>query len=143
MKKADEIKQYLLENPDKQNSDYANTAAMFGTNYEQVRSIARRIRSVHSNDRSRKKEKLSMEEGPDGRYLISEDSTRIQSLDDLLTAFSVDDSEWEVDWYDIGTYEQTGFDKDRKPVTITMYRCKAKLKQARPYRNVELTRRGL
>ena len=143
MKKADEIKQYLLENPDKQNSDYANTAAMFGTNYEQVRSIARRIRSVHSNDRSRKKEKLSMEEGPDGRYLISEDSTRIQSLDDLLTAFSVDDSEWEVDWYDIGTYEQTGFDKDRKPVTITMYRCKAKLKQANPFRNVELTRRGL
>ena len=32
MKKSEEVKKYLLENPDKQNGDYANTAAMFGTN---------------------------------------------------------------------------------------------------------------
>ena len=84
-----------------------------------------------------------MEEGPDGKFIISEDSTRIQSLDDLLEAFSVDDSEWEVDWYDIGTYEQTGFDNDRKPVTTTMYRFKAKLKRVDPFKNLEITRQSL
>ena len=60
MKKSDEIKKYLLENPDKLNSDYANTAAMFGTNYEQVRSMARTIRGSHSNTRSRKKESYAI-----------------------------------------------------------------------------------
>ena len=73
-----------------------------------------------------------MEEGPEGRFIIAEDTTRVKSLDDLLEAFDVDDSEWEVDWYDIGTYEQTGFDSERKPVTTTMYRCKAKTKTNRP-----------
>ena len=143
MKKSDEIKKYLLDNPDKLNGDYANTAAMFGTNYEQVRSIARRIRGAHSNDRSRKKERMRIEEGPEGRFIIAEDTTRVKSLDDLLEAFDVNDSEWEVDWYDIGTYEQTGFDNDRKPVTITMYRCKAKLKRANPFKSLELTRKSL
>ena len=143
MKKVDKIKEYLLNNQEKLSGDYAMTAAMFGTNYEQIRSIARRIRGSHSNNRGAKKERLSMEEGKDGRYLIAEDTTRIKSLDDLLKAFSVDDSEWEVDWYDIGTYEQTGFDKDRKPITTTMYRCKAKLKRANPFTNLELTRKGL
>ena len=36
MNRNNEITKYLLENPDKQNGDYANTAAMFGTNYEQI-----------------------------------------------------------------------------------------------------------
>ena len=143
MKKSEEVKKYLLENPDKQNGDYANTAAMFGTNYEQVRSIARTIRGSHTNARTKKKERMSMEEGPEGRFIIAEDTTRVKSLDDLLKAFDVNDSEWEVDWYDIGTYEQTGFDNERKPVTITMYRCKAKLKRANPFKNLELTRKSL
>ena len=143
MKKTDEIKKFLLDNPDRLNSKYGDTAKIFGTNYEQVRSLARQIRGSHTNNRSAKKERLHMEEGPEGKFLVSEDSTRIQSLDDLLEAFSVDDSEWEVDWYDIGTYEQTGFDNDRKPVVTTMYRCKAKLKRANPFRNLELTRGNL
>ena len=143
MKKVDEMKKFLLDNPDRLNSKYADTAKMFGTNYEQIRSIARRIRGTHSNNKNAKKERLHMEEGPEGKFIVSEDSTRIQSLDDLLEAFSVDDSEWEVDWYDIGTYEQTGFDNDRKPVTTTMYRCKAKLKRANPFKNLEITRQNL
>ena len=136
MKKVDEIRQFLLDNPERLNSKYGDTAKMFGTNYEQVRSLARQIRGSHTNSRTAKKERLHMEEGPEGKFIVSEDSTRIQSLDDLLEAFSVDDSEWEVDWYDIGTYEQTGFDNNRKPVTTTMYRCKAKLKRANPFRNL-------
>ena len=143
MKKVDEIKKFLLDNPDRLDGKYADTAKIFGTNYEQIRSIARRIRGTHSNNKNAKKERLHMEEGPDGKFIISEDSTRIRSLDDLLGAFSVDDSEWEVDWYDIGTYEQTGFDNDRKPVTTTMYRCKAKLKRVDPFKNLETTRQGL
>ena len=143
MKKVDEIKKFLLDNPDRLDGKYADTAKIFGTNYEQIRSIARRIRGTHSNNKNAKKERLHMEEGPEGKFIISEDSTRIQSLDDLLEAFSVDDSEWEVDWYDIGTYEQTGFDNDRKPVTTTMYRCKAKLKKISPFQNLEITRRNL
>ena len=143
MKKVDEIKKFLLDNPDRLDGKYADTAKIFGTNYEQIRSIARRIRGTHSNNKNAKKERLHMEEGPEGKFIISEDSTRIQSLDDLLEAFSVDDSEWEVDWYDIGTYEQTGFDNDRKPVTTTMYRCKAKLKRANPFKNLEITRQNL
>jgi hypothetical protein len=143
MKKVDEIKKFLLDNPDRLDGKYADTAKIFETNYEQIRSIARRIRGTHSNNRKAKKERLHMEEGPDGKFIVSEDSTRIQSLDDLLEAFSVDDSEWEVDWYDIGTYEQTGFDNNRKPVTTTMYRCKAKLKRANPFKNLELTRKSL
>tara|TARA_Y100000592_G_scaffold29763_1_gene47448 strand:- start:2017 stop:3300 length:1284 start_codon:yes stop_codon:yes gene_type:complete len=143
MKKVDEIKKFLLDNPDRLDGKYADTAKIFGTNYEQIRSIARRIRGTHSNNKNAKKERLHMEEGPDGKFIISEDSTRIRSLDDLLGAFSVDDSEWEVDWYDIGTYEQTGFDNNRKPVTTTMYRCKAKLKRVDPFKNLEITRQSL
>ena len=143
MKKVDEIKKFLLDNPERLDGKYADTAKIFNTNYEQIRSIARRIRGTHSNNRNSKKARLHMEEGPEGKFLVSEDSTRIQSLDDLLEAFSVDDSEWEVDWYDIGTYEQTGFDNDRKPVTTTMYRCKAKLKRLSPFKNLEATRQGL
>ena len=88
MNRNKEIIKYLLENPDKQNRDYANTAAMFGTNYEQGRSVARKIRGAHSNNKTKKKEKLSMEEGPEGRFIIAEDTTRVKSLDDLLKAFS-------------------------------------------------------
>ena len=143
MKKTDEIKKFLLENPERLNSKYGDTAKMFGTNYEQVRSLARQIRGSHTNCRTAKKERLHMEEGPEGKFIVSEDSTRIQSLDDLLEAFSVDDSEWEVDWYDIGTYEQTGFDNDRKPITTTMYRCKAKLKAVSPFKNLAITRQNL
>mgnify|MGYP003127192992 CR=1 FL=1 len=44
-------------------------------------------------------------------------------------AIQVDDVKesvkWYVEKYDIGTYEVTGFDKERNPVTITMYRSKA------------------
>ena len=54
MKKVDKIKEYLLNNQEKLSGDYAMTAAMFGTNYEQIRSIARRIRGSHSNNRERK-----------------------------------------------------------------------------------------
>ena len=143
MNRNNEITKYLLDNPEKLTGDYANTAAMFGTNYEQVRSLARRIRGTHSNNKSKKKEKLHMEEGPEGRFIIAEDTTRVKSLDDLLEAFDVDDSEWEVDWYDIGTYEQTGFDNERKPVTTTMYRCKAKLKRIDPFKNIKTTRESL
>ena len=143
MTKVEKIKKFLLDNPDRLDSKYADTAKMFGTNYEQIRSIARRIRGTHSNNKNAKKEKLHMEDGPNGKFISSEDSTRIQSLDDLLQAFSVDDSEWEVDWYDIGTYEQTGFDSNRQPVVTTMYRCKAKLKKVNPFKNLQSTRKGL
>ena len=46
MKKVDEIKKFLLDNPDRLDGKYADTAKMFGTNYEQIRSIARRIRGT-------------------------------------------------------------------------------------------------
>ena len=94
MNRNNEITKYLLDNPEKLTGDYANTAAMFGTNYEQIRSLARRIRGTHSNNKTKKKEKLHMEEGPEGRFIIAEDTTRVKSLDDLLEAFDVDIFKW-------------------------------------------------
>ena len=34
----------------------------------------------------------------------------------------VDTNVWEVEKYDIGTYEVTGFDKAKRPIPIPMYR---------------------
>ena len=39
-----EIRKYLLENPKYLNSRYSETARLFNTTYEAIRSIARRIR---------------------------------------------------------------------------------------------------
>ena len=41
---TEKIKKYLLANPEKLNADYAQTAELFGVNYEQIRGIARRLR---------------------------------------------------------------------------------------------------
>ena len=44
MNLVDKIKKYLTDNPHLLTSKYADTAKKFGTNYEQIRAIARRIR---------------------------------------------------------------------------------------------------
>ena len=50
---------------------------------------------------------------------------------------------WDVDKYDIGTYEVTGFDNDRNPVTVTMYRTKAWLKKIKPDLNIKKIKQEL
>ena len=45
-KKNDELRSYLLKNPDKLRGDYAYTADMFNTTYESVRHQARRLRAA-------------------------------------------------------------------------------------------------
>ena len=40
----DQIREYLLKNPHLMRSKYADTAKKFGTNYEQIRTVARRLR---------------------------------------------------------------------------------------------------
>ena len=140
-KNTEKLKQYLINNPDKLNKDYFNTAQLFGCNYEQVRGVARRLREKITSPSS--KEKTTFEENKSGAIVTCEDSKRVKSLDDLLQACNVDLNTWEVDKYDIGTYEVTGFDSNRKPITITMYRTKAWLKRIDPTMNIQKIREEL
>ena len=136
-----EIKKYLLENPKYLNSRYSETARLFNTTYEAIRSIARRIRK--NSEQPKEVEKKSFVEHEDTAIITCEDSTRVKSLDQLIKACNVDLTVWEVDKYDIGTYEVTGFDKDRKPVTITMFRTKAWLKKINPLLDINKIRKEL
>tara|TARA_Y100000310_G_scaffold201823_1_gene201908 strand:+ start:1658 stop:2950 length:1293 start_codon:yes stop_codon:yes gene_type:complete len=133
----DQIREYLLENPHLMRSKYADTAKKFGTNYEQIRTVARRLRDKNPDVEPGEKEVLNFQETKDSAILTAENCTRVKSLEDLLEACSVDQNEWEVDKYDIGTYEVTGFDNDRKPITITMFRTKAWLKRIKPELNLK------
>ena len=47
----DEIRTYLLQNPHLMRSKYADTAKKFGTNYEQIRTVARNLRKKKSRYR--------------------------------------------------------------------------------------------
>jgi len=136
-----QIKEYLLKNPELLNSKYAETAAKFNTNYEHVRSVARSIRKDAAP--AEVTEKTSFVENKEGAVVTCEDSERVKSLDDLLKACKVDLEVWEVDKYDIGTYEVTGFDKERNPITIPMFRTKAWLKKLNPLLNVKKIREEL
>ena len=138
MKKVntDKIKEYLLANPEFLNSEYAKTALLFDTNYEVIRGIARRLREKINPQHS--KETTNFEENKEGAVVTCEDSKRVKSLDDLLKACNVDLNVWEVDKYDIGTYEVTGFDKAKRPITIPMFRTKAWLKRIDPTMNIQI-----
>jgi hypothetical protein len=139
----DQIREYLLKNPHLMRSKYADTAKKFGTNYEQIRTVARRLREKNPDVEPGEKEIINFQEAKDNAILTAENCTRVKSLDDLLESCSVDLNEWEVEKYDIGTYEVTGFDNDRKPVTITMFRTKAFLKRIKPELNLKLIKEGL
>ena len=133
----DQIREYLLANQHLMRSKYADTAKKFGTNYEQIRTVARRLREKNPDVEPGEKEVLNFQETKDSAILTAENCTRVKSLDDLLEACSVDQHEWEVDKYDIGTYEVTGFDNERKPITVTMFRTKAWLKRIKPELNLK------
>jgi hypothetical protein len=137
----EKIKKYLLANPEKLNSDYAQTAKLFESNYEAVRGVARRLRNKLTP--TNKNEKTSFTENKDGAVVTCEDSKRVKSLEDLLKACHVDTNVWEVEKYDIGTYEVTGFDKAKRPITIPMYRTKAWLKKINPLQNIVKIREEL
>ena len=139
----DQIREYLLKNPHLMRSKYADTAKKFGTNYEQIRTVARNLRKQNPDVEPGEKEIINFQEAKESAVLTAENCTRVKSLDDLLSACSVDLNDWEVDKYDIGTYEVTGFDNDRKPVTITMFRTKAFLKRIKPEMNLKLIKEGL
>ena len=124
-------------------SKYADTAKKFGTNYEQIRTVARRLREKNPDVEPGEKEVLNFQESKDSAVVTAENCTRVKSLDDLLSACSVDLNDWEVDKYDIGTYEVTGFDNDRKPITITMFRTKAFLKKIKPELNLKQIKESL
>ena len=74
-------------------------------------------------------EEITKNEKKDSLVVSVKDSSRVKSLEDLVKSCDVDLTTWEVDWFDVGTYEVTGFDKKRRPVTVTMYRTKAKFKK--------------
>ena len=82
------------------------------------------------------KQEVVKNEKKDTLIVSVKDSTRVKSLDDLVTSCDVDLETWEVDWFDVGTYEVTGFDEKRRPVTITMYRTKAKFKKIDVWKNI-------
>ena len=138
---TDKIKKYLIANPELLNSKYAHTAKLFGTNYERVRSIARKLRENLNPKHA--KETTHFEENKDGAIITCEDSKRVKSLDDLIKACNIDLNVWEVDKYDIGTYEVTGFDKAKRPITIPMFRTKAWLKRIDPTMNIQKIREEL
>ena len=81
-------------------------------------------------------EQIIKNEKKDSLIVSVKDSSRVKSLDDLVKSCKVDLETWEVDWFDVGTYEVTGFDKKRRPVTVTMYRTKAKFKKIDIWKNV-------
>ena len=133
----DQIRAYLLQNPHLMRSRYADTAKKFGTNYEQIRTVARRLRESNPDIEPKEKEVLNFQESKNDAVLTAENCTRVKSLEDLLAACEVDLDMWDVDKYDIGTYEVTGFDNDRNPITVTMFRTKAWLKKIRPQINIK------
>ena len=136
----DKIREFLLNNPHLLRSKYAETAKMFGTNYEQIRTVARRLRALNPDTIPKEQEVLSFQETKTEAVVTAENCTRVKSLDDLLSACNVDLDHWEVDKYDIGTYEVTGFDNDRNPVTVTMFRTKAFLKPIKAEFNIQQVR---
>ncbi len=150
-KQNDELRDYLLKNPEKLRKDYADTAAIFNVTYESVRSQARRLRAAFDEEVKAASyssseipnEKVVTNEQKDSMTISVEDSKRVKSLDDLINNCSVDLDTWEVDWFDIGTYEVTGFDNDRKPVTVTMYRTKAKFKKIDIWKNIKQLQQDL
>ena len=116
-KKNDKLRSYLLKNPEKLRGDYAYTAKMFDSTYEAVRMQARKLRAAfddnikaasYSSDEV-PEEKVITNEKKDSLLVSVENSSRVKSLDDLINNCNVDLSTWEVDWFDIGTYEVTGF----------------------------------
>ena len=139
----DQIREYLLENPHLMRSKYADTAKKFGTNYEQIRTVARRLRERNPDVEPGEKEVLNFQETKNTAVVTAENCTRVKSLNDLLAACEVDLDMWEVDKYDIGTYEVTGFDNDRRPITVTMFRTKAFLKRVKPELNLKLIKQEL
>lgn len=139
----DQIREYLLENPHLMRSKYADTAKKFGTNYEQIRTVARRLRENNPDVEPGEKEVLNFQETKNKAIVTAENCTRVKSLDDLLAACEVDLNLWEVDKYDIGTYEVTGFDNDRKPITVTMFRTKAFLRKIKPELNLKKLKQEL
>jgi len=149
--KNDELRAYLLKNPEKLNGGYSETAAMFNTTYEAVRGQARNLRAAFNQEIQAASyssaeipnEKVITNEKEDSLTISVEDSNRVKSLDDLIQNCRVDLETWEVDWFDIGTYEVTGFDNDRKPVTVTMYRTKAKFKKIDVWKNIAILREDL
>jgi hypothetical protein len=143
MSLVDKIKKYLLENPHLLRSKYSDTAKKFGTNYEQIRLVARRLRALNPDNEPKEKEVLNFQETDKEAIVTAENCTRVKSLDDLLTQCDVDLNKWFVEKYDIGTYEVTGFDKERNPITITMYRTKAWLKPIAQELNIELVKKQL
>ena len=138
---TEKIRKYLIANPELLNSKYAHTAKLFGTNYERVRGIARKLREKLNPKHA--KETTHFEENKDGAIISCEDSKRVKSLDDLIKACNIDLNVWEVDKYDIGTYEVTGFDKAKRPITIPMFRTKAWLKRIDPTMNIQKIREEL
>ena len=139
----DKIRDYLLNNPNLMRSKYADTAKKFGTNYEQIRTIARGLRRKNPDTEPKEQEVINFQETKTNAVLTAENCTRVKSLDDLLSSCSVDLNEWEVEKYDIGTYEVTGFDDDRNPVTVTMFRTKAFLKRISPQLNIKKLKEDL
>lgn len=124
------IELYLIENPEKMRAGYSGTAKKFNSDYEQVRGVARRLRKrlqIPTQDEV-KKEKIETHENEDSLHINVTDSVRVKSLEDLLLACNVDLDKWNVDSYDVGTYEVTGFDNKKRPITVTMYRTKVKFK---------------
>ena len=142
--KNNSIREYLLDNPEKLTRDYNQTAKLFDVTYERVRGIARGLRKKLEDNTVEVEipnEKITTNELKDSMTISVKDSTRVKSLDDLIQNCSVDLDNWEVDWFDIGTYEVTGFDNDRKPVTVTMYRTKAKFKKINVWENLDKIRK--
>ena len=135
----DKIRDYLTKNPHLQRKQYADTAKLFGTNYEQIRTVARRMRAANPNQDPKETEVINFQEiDQDNAILKAENCNRVKSLEDLIKSCSIDLSEWEVDKYDIGTYEVTGFDDENNPLTVTMYRMKAFLKRIKEELNLKL-----
>ena len=62
MSLVDKIKKYLLENPHLLRSKYSDTAKKFGTNYEQIRLVARRLRALNPDNEPKEKEVLNFQE---------------------------------------------------------------------------------
>lgn len=144
MNKVDKIKEYLLKNPSKLRKDYSETADLFNTNYEVVRGTARRLRKeLGDTEYQKEKEVINIEEQENDLKVYVENSSRVKSIDDLIKHCKIDLNEWEINKYDIGTYEVTGFNKDNYPTTVTMYRMKAWLTRIKPELNLNLISKHL
>ena len=127
----EEIKEYMIANPEYLNGGYAELAKMFGSNYEQVRGIARKIRKSRGVSDNVKSEFIEK-----GDTATATCKGQVKSLEELIKACNIDTSIWEVDSFQSKAWGVTSFKKGKQ--TGQNWGVTARFKRIKPTLNAEM-----